>query len=140
MSYSPGAIIHLANLIKGNDASRLWLIKNNYPELVLLHYSINGRDDAMKELIKKKHVAITAFAHSIRGNARAFNWLAENKKFELAATIQVLYKKRNAWLWLKNNKLDHYLILADAIRKRLDEEESGDIFSFIMKPFKRRHK
>jgi hypothetical protein len=138
MTYEKDAILHLSELIKGNDESRLWLIKNNFPELVLLHYSINKRDDALKELMKKNYVEVTAFAQSIRGNARAFNWLAENKKFILAATVQVIYKKREAGIWLKKNKLDHYLILAETIRKRLDEEESGDVFSILNKIFKRK--
>lgn len=138
MIYDKEAILHLTELIKGKDEARLWLIKNNYPELVLLHYSINGYDDALKKLIKNKHIEITAFAHAVRGDAKAFNWLAENKKFELAAAIQIIYKKKSAGMWLKKNKLDHYLILGETIRKRLEEEEKGDIFSFFMNPFKRK--
>ena len=138
MNYEKDAILNLVALIKGNDDARLWLVKNNFPELVLLHYSIAGKDDALKELIKKKYVDITAFAHSVRGDSRAFNWLVENKKFIWAATIQVLYKKQAAILWLKKNKLDHYLLLAEAIQKWLDEENSGDIFSFFKNPFKRK--
>ena len=66
MNYDKDAILHLSALIKGNDEARLWLIKNNYPELVLLHYFINGRDDALKNLNEKNHFEVSAFAESVR--------------------------------------------------------------------------
>ena len=80
MNYNKEEINHLIAFIKGNDESRAWLQKNNFPELILLHYAINGNEQALKELANKKHIELTAFAHAVLGDIRASNWLTKNNK------------------------------------------------------------
>ena len=55
--YSSESIRQLTKLILGEDSARAWLQKNNFPELILLHYSLEGNDVALRELTQKKHSA-----------------------------------------------------------------------------------
>lgn len=131
--YSKDAILHLASLIKGSDEARIWLQKNNFPELILLSYAIDGNDEALRELARKKHVELTAFAHAVLDDKRAFNWLAVNKKFIWAATVRVTYKDINAEAWLLKHNLPHFAELGKAIRKREEETQADDVFGLIRK-------
>jgi hypothetical protein len=133
MNYSKEAIQHLTQFIKGDDAGRAWLQKNNFPELILFYYSILGQKEAVRELIKNKQDEIIAFALAARGDAKAFNWLVENKKFIPAAVVQSIYEKKPARLWLLKHNLNHYLDLADAIKEKFKEDEKGDIFAIFNK-------
>lgn len=133
MNYPKEAIQQLTSFIGGNDEGRAWLQKNNFPELILLHYSIEGNDQALQELTRKKHVELTAFVHAVLDDKRAFNWLAENKKFILAATVRVTYNDKNAEAWLMKNNLSHYVALGRAIKKNEANEAADDIFSLMRK-------
>lgn len=54
MTYSSETIKHLTKLIQGNEESRLWLQKNNFHELILLHYYLNGYEDSLKKNLINK--------------------------------------------------------------------------------------
>ena len=135
MNYPPEAILHLARLIKGNNEGGLWLQKNNYPELILLHLALKGDEDAMKELAKRKHAVLTAFAHAMyNDDAHAAKWLAENKKFEWAAVARIVNKKdRAAEAWLMKHKLIHFAGLAKVMREKEQETQDEDIAGMLRK-------
>ncbi len=144
MIYNKNEISHLTALIKGDESARTWLQENNFPELILAHYSLDGNDEALRELTKKKHVELTAFVHAVQDDKRAFNWLAENKNFTWAATVRVTYNDRNAEAWLLKNNLSHYVELGKAIRKNEENEAADDVFgllrkfiAYLKKPYKR---
>ncbi|TAL62746.1 MAG: hypothetical protein EPN85_01915 [Bacteroidetes bacterium] len=131
--YNVETIKHLTKLIRGDDASRAWLQKNKFPELILLHYAIDGNDQALIELTRKKHVKLVAFVHAVLDDKRAFNWLAESKNFIWAATVRVTYKDSNAEAWLMRNNLSHYMELGRAIRKKEEDEAPDDVFGLMKK-------
>ena len=137
--YNRETITHLTKLIGGNDESRQWLLKNNFTELVLLHYAIGGYDKALKELSDKKYYEVAAFAHALQGDVKAFHWLAENKKFIWAATLNVINKKKDAELWLRRYKLDYYVELAITIRNEIESADKGDIFAWFGRLIRKKH-
>ena len=142
MNYSPEAILYLARFIKGNEEARVWLQKNNLPELILLCFAIQGNDEAIIELTRKKHIVLTAFAHAIlNGDAHASNWLAQNKKFEWAAVVQIVNKKdKVAEAWLAKHKLIHFMGLAKVIREKEEETQDDTVFGMIKKYIRARRK
>lgn len=131
--YNAEIITHLAKFIGGDDASREWLQKNNFPELILLAYAIDGNDPALIELTKQKHVDLVTFAHAVLDDKRAFNWLAQNKKFLLAATVRVSYGDKGAEAWLARNNYHHFIELGRAIKKNEEEQAPDDIFGLMKK-------
>jgi len=133
MNYSREAIQHLTELIKGVDTARDWLQTNNFPELILVHYSLEGNETALRELTQKKYVDLVAFVHAVQDDKRAYNWLAENKKFTWAATVRVTYKDNNAEAWLMRNNLSWYADLGRAIRMNEENEQADDIFGLFRK-------
>ena len=136
MNYNAEPILHLARLIQGNAASHAWLHKNNFPELILLHFAIEGNDQAMRELIRNKQVELAAFAQAILDDKQAFNSLVKNKKIIWAATAKVAYKDRKAEAWLLRYNLPHYAELGRAIRKNLEDQSGGDILGMMKKLIK----
>ena len=133
MTYSKEAIQHLTRLIKGENASREWLQKNNFPELILLHFALDGNDNAFHELKDRKYAELSAFALAILDDKRAFNWLAENKHFIWAATIRVTYRDPQAETWLMRNNLPHYADLGRAIRENEENAAADDVFGLMKK-------
>ena len=133
MNYPKEAIRQLTSFIGGNDEGRAWLQKNNFPELILLHYSIDGNDQALKELARKKHIDLIAFVHAIQDDKQAFNWLAKNKKLVMAATVRVTYNDKNAEAWLMRHDLSQYVELGRAIRKNEENESADDVFGLMRK-------
>ena len=139
MEYNTETIRHLTKLILGDDASRIWLQKNNFPELIMLHFALKDNTKVLQELANKKHVELVFFAQAALDNKSAFNWLAKNKKFIWAATVRVVYKDKGAEAWLLRNHLSHFAELGKAILKNKEEDDSSDIlgiFKKIIKPFK----
>lgn len=136
MNYNKEVISRLTELIKGNDTARGWLQKNNFPELILLHYSFIGHDDALKKVSDKEHFDVVAFAHAVRGDKKALKWLLENKKTEWAATANLINQDKKAEAWLRNYKLYHYIELAKAIKENTDIVEDDDIFRTIARSFR----
>ena len=144
MEYTVKTIRHLTKLILGDDTSRDWLQKHNFPELILLHFSIEGNDEALKKLIQSKHVEIAAFAQAVLDDKQAFNALAKNKKYTWAATVKVAYKDKKAEEWLLRYDLAHYAALGRAIGQKLKEQSGNDtlgmmkkFITILKKPFNR---
>jgi hypothetical protein len=135
MNYTPETIRYFIQLMKGDDSARVWLQRNNFHELILLHFALEGKEEAMRELTKLKFVALVAFAHAIvNGDVHAANWLAENKKFEWAAVVRYVNKKdRNAEMWLLKHKLYHFAELARAIREKEEATQDDDILGLFRK-------
>jgi hypothetical protein len=132
--YNAETIKHLTALIKGDDSSRAWLQKNNFPELILLHFALEGNEKAFHELKNKKHAELTAFSLVVlQDDKQAYNWLALNKHFLWAATARVTYKDKNAEAWLMRNHLPHYAELAKAILKNEESQQADDIFGLFRK-------
>ena len=131
--YSAEIIKHLAKLIQGDETSRVWLQKNNFPELILLAYAVDGNDPALIELTKQKQVDLVAFTHAVLDDKRAFNWLAQNKKFILAATVRVTYGDKGAEAWLARNNYHHFIELGRAIKKNEDEQAADDVVGLMKK-------
>jgi hypothetical protein len=144
MKYSPEAILQLSRLIKGNTEALTWLQKNNFPELILLHYTLEGdtciekyeyrRYEALKELIRLKQTVLVAFAKAMMGDNHAANWLVENKKYEWAAIVSIVNKKdKGAEAWLVKHKLTHFAELAKTLREKEEEMQEDDIFGLLKK-------
>jgi hypothetical protein len=131
--YNAEAIKHLTKLIQGDEASRLWLQKNNFPEFILLHFALDGNEKAFHTLKEKKHTVLTAFVLAVLDDKRAYNWLAENKHFTWAAAVKVTYKDKTAEAWLMRNKLEHFAELAKAIRKNEEDVAADDIPGLLKK-------
>jgi hypothetical protein len=135
MNYSKETIAHLTKLIQtGDETSRLWLQKNNFPELILLHFALDGNENAFHELKNKKFAELTAFALVVlQDDKQAYKWLAENKHFLWAATARVTYKDKSAEAWLMASKLPHYVDLAKAILKNEENQQADDVLGLFRK-------
>lgn len=135
MVYSKEAIQHLTKLIQtGDEAARIWLQRNNFPEFILLHFALEGNENAFHELKNKKYAELTAFALVVlEDDKQAYNWLAQNKHFTWAATARVTYKDQNAEAWLMRNHLSHHVELGKAILKNEENQQPDDVFGLFRK-------
>ena len=125
--YPVEAIQLLTDLVKGRKENARLLASMGYPELALLYDGVNGNNGVVDILMKSKFVVLAAFLSAVTSeNKGQVQFLLKNAP-HWAATINFINKDLKAKAWLQKFNLGHYAILAEAIRKKLEDDEGSGL-------------
>lgn len=134
-NYSKESIRKLTECIVKSSQAYNWLIDNNYRELIALSNAINGNKAESRWLMENKFVHLAAFANAMLGDKNAFEWLHKSRIILWAATASIILNDdKQAYVLLKTKGYDHFLLLAQIIKKKLDIESMGDDEAMHKKP------
>lgn len=134
--YPPDVIKVLIDLVKGNKSAKVWLERNNFPELVQLNDAVSRYAKALEYLLVHKHITLAAFVNAVWEDKQAFHLLMENKEFNWAAMADYINGNDKAADFLKKNKLENYAELADEMLKKIRKEGDENIGFFNSGPYK----
>ena len=133
VNYPKEAIELLTQLVGGREENAKLLAAAGFPELTLIYDSLNGNESIIPFLTSRKEFILASFLTSVLfQDKKAFDFLMKQKAPQWAATANAVNKDKNASQWLKKNNFSHYSKLADAILKKMEDDE-GTGFEFLYK-------
>ena len=129
--YNKEVIDKTTEWIEGSNNARLWLLKNNYEELVMLKDAVSRHSKPFEYLLIHKHLVLAAFINAVWDDKKAFKLLMDQKEFVWAAMANFINGDDDAAGFLQNGKLGHYLRMASVIQEKIRREgdEGTSIFS-----------
>lgn len=99
-----------------------WLMRNGYPELGALSHTIQGDTKAKDWLMEHGFPHLAAIDSAIDKEAKAEEWLLKNHFEVNLAFAKAINRDDDATDWLLKNELQVLVIIADKIRKYLDDK------------------
>lgn len=114
MIYTKTQIRLLKASLEGDPKATQVLMGHNR-NLAALDAAFKGDIDALKWLMNNDAV-LAIFYNATEGNKRAVRFLIERGETVLAATANVVKGDGKAEEWLAKHKLEHYIMLAEAIK------------------------
>lgn len=99
-----------------------WLLENGYPELSALSEAIRGSERATKWLMDNKFYHLAALDAAIDNKTAAFQWLQRYDYKIRVLLVEAVHGNQSAINILTTNNLDIFLIIAQKIRKYLDNK------------------
>jgi len=99
-----------------------WLMRNGYPELGALSQTIQGDTKAKDWLMEHGFPHLAAIDSVIDKEPKAEEWLIKNHFEVNLAFAKAINRDDDAIEWLEKKELQVFIILADKIRKYLDDK------------------
>jgi hypothetical protein len=78
LKYPAKILVAFGEAIGDNKEIQDWLLKNGYPELAALAFSIRGSNEAFTWLMKNDHLSLAALDSAIDEDPKAYQWLIDN--------------------------------------------------------------
>ena len=105
MHYPKEAIEKATAWVDGSPSAKLWLEKNNFPELVYLRDAASRHAKAFEYLLVHKHIILATFVNAIWDDKKAFKLLMDGKQYHWAAMANYINGDDNAAAFLKKNNI-----------------------------------
>ncbi|HAL64064.1 MAG TPA: hypothetical protein DCX03_02630 [Bacteroidales bacterium] len=115
LNYDAKLILAFGETITGNKKILDWLLKNGYPDLAALSYSIRGSEEAFKFLLKY-YPRLAALDAAIDNNEKAYLWLKEHNYHFNIIFADACHGKPEALKWLMDHQLEGFISVAEKIR------------------------
>jgi hypothetical protein len=120
LKYPPKILVAFGEAVMDNKEIQNWLLKNGYPELAALAFSIRGSDEAFTWLMKNGHLSLAALDSAIDEDPKAYQWLLDNNVPNHIVFADACQGKKEAIEWLLRKRLLPVFRITQVIRKLRD--------------------